>query len=159
MNRLLCVFAILAVIVSCSDEDTVTKPEPCNPFFHAESLHIEVQHIFLPFIKIWAWNTTATYKYELEGCSGKIHTHEFKYIELGETLIDFDNTIADCIEPINVQLEKNTSVLTTDDLFNGYDSVTVYFTLRGLFQQCSGGSNDNIAAIVWSDTVRAEVME
>ena len=159
MNRLIGICALLAVIVSCSDEDTVTKPEPCNPFFHAESLQIEVQYIFLPYIKIWAWDVAASYKYELEGCSGKIHTHEFTFNELGDTLVDFDDTIADCIEPINVKLEKDAGVLTTDDLFNGYDSVTVYFTLRGLFQQCSRGSSDSIAAIEWSDTVRAEVID
>lgn len=159
MNRLVVVFAMLAIVVSCSDEDTVIKPEPCNPFFHAESLAIEVQHVFLPHLKIWAWDVTATYKYELEGCSGKIHTHEFTFFELEKTLIDFDDTIADCIEPVNVQLDKDAGVLTTEDLFNGYDSVTVYFTLRGLFQQCSGGSSDSIAAIVWSDTVRTEIID
>ncbi len=149
----------MVVLVSCSSEDSVIKPDPCTPFFHAESLHVEVEHIYLPLPGIWAWGITATYKYELEGCSGKIHTHEFNFSELGETLADYDNSIADCFEPTDVQLDKTVRKMTTDDLFNGYDSVTVYFTLRGLFQQCSGGSADSIAVISWSDTVRAKVID
>lgn len=158
MKRLLGIIAVLTVFISCSGEDTVTSPDPCTPFFYAESLQVEVQHIYLPLLKIWIWDATATYKYELEGCRGIIHTHEFAFNELGEVLVDQDNTIADCFEPINVQLDKTVRASTTDDLFNGYDSVTVYFTLRGLFQQCSGSTADSIAAILWSDTVRAEVI-
>jgi len=151
--------ALFAILSSCSGEDAVAPPEPCTPFFYAESLQVEVQHIYFPLLKLSIWDATATYKYELEGCRGKIHTHEFIFSELGETLVDQDNEIPDCFEPINVQLDKTARAFTTDDLFNGYDSVTVYFTLRGLFQQCSGGAADSIAAILWSDTVRAEVID
>ena len=159
MKRSLSILAALVILVSCSDEDTITTPEPCTPSFNADSLQVEVRHIYLPLLQQWVWGVTATYKYELEGCSGKIHTHEFTFSEVGAMLFDIDNTIADCFEPINVQLDKTVNASIFDDVFNGYDSVTVYFSLRGLFQQCSGGSADSIAAISWSDTVRAEVID
>lgn len=159
MKRLLGIIAVCVVIISCSGEDTVTTPDSCTPFFYAESLQVEVEHIYIPLLDIWVWGVIATYTYELGGCSGKIHTHEFTFSELGETLIDQDNTIADCFEPIDVQLDKTIKISTADDLFFGLDSVTVCFTLRGLHQQCSGGTADSIAAIVWSDTVRAEVID
>jgi hypothetical protein len=159
MKKFLLAIVMLTVLHSCSDEDVVTEPELCHPFFHAESLRIEVQHIPLPLFKIWVWYAVAKYKYELEGCSGKIHTHIFTFAELGKKLIDIDDTVADCSEPMNVQLFKETFAVTDENIFAGYDSLTVYFTLRGIFQRCNGGSAVSVRAIVWSDTVRAEVID
>ena len=159
MKYLIVVIAALVLINSCSDEDSISKPDSCIPFFSAESLQVEVRHIFIKVINIWVWEATATYKYKLEGCSGKIHTHEFNFNELDSTFIEQDKSIADCIEPADVQLEKTVSVSTFDDIFAGYDTVTVYFTLSGLFQQCSSGSADSIEVIFWSDTIRALVID
>ena len=158
MKRIICIMAALLVVNSCSDEEKITAPDLCFPTFHAESLQVEVRHIYLPFLNRWVWDVAATYNYMLEGCRGKIHTHEFVFSEIGETLVNQDNTIADCFEPINVQLEKSVSVLTFNDIFQSYDSVTVYFRLQGLFQRCGRGSADSVAAISWCDTVRAEVV-
>jgi hypothetical protein len=158
MKRLLSLVILLAILLSCSDEETVAPPEPCTPFFHAESLQVEIDRIYLPLIGIHVWTTEATYKYRLEGCSGKIHTHEFSFREVTETFVDYDGSIADCFEPTDIDLYKTVGDLTSDDeIFTGYDSVTVYFTLRGLFQQCYGGSADSIDAIVWSDSVRVRL--
>ncbi len=160
MKRILVILAVVVVVVvSCSDDDSITAPEPCTPFFSAESLQVVVEYIYLPLLDVWVWGAKATYKYELYGCSGKIHTHEFVFSEPGETLTVHDNTIADCFEPIDIQLDKTARVSTTDDLFAGFDSVTVFFTLRGLHQQCYSGAVDSIAPIIWSNTVRAEVLD
>ena len=162
MKYILIVLAVFILISSCSGDESTTapeNPEPCHPVFYAESLQVEVRHIYITLLKKWVWEARATYDYELEGCRGKIHTHEFTFIELGKTFLDHDNSIADCHEPIDVKLEKITSVSTFDNLFSGYDSVTVYFTLSGLFQQCNCCSADSIAAISWNDTVVARVID
>ena len=161
MKQIIIVLAAIVFMSSCSGEDKITDTElePCIPFFYAESLKVEVRHIYLTLIDKWVWDASATYKYELEGCRGKIHTHEFTFVELGKTFVDHYDSIDNCNEPIDVQLEKTANVWTFDNLFDGYDSVTVCFTLSGLFQQCSCCSADSIAAISWNDTVRAEVID
>ena len=155
----LIILLALLIVGSCTSEKSTIAPETCNPVFHADSLTVEVNHIFLVLIGTWVWEVSATYNYELEECSGKIHTHEFTFVEPGEIFTIQDNTVTNCGEPTDVELEKSVSFLTPDDIFAGLDSVTVYFTLSGLFQQCDCCSVDSIAPISWSDTVRAEVID
>jgi len=158
MKRLLVLVFLFALVLSCSDEETLAPIEPCTPAFYADSLEVEIELIYFPLLRLNVWVATADYKCRLEGCRGKIHTHQFEFSEIPEILTDYDDSIADCIEPVGIDLYKTgEAVSTNDDIFTGYDSVTVYFTLKGLFQQCSGSSADSIDAIVWSDTLRVRL--
>ena len=105
----------------------------------------------------WIAEATATYNYELTGCSGTIHTHSMAFSEFGSLLIVTDPSTTACAEPIDVQLERTVNLSAFNDLFAGYDSVTVHFSILGLFQECSGGSADSIAEISWTDSVRVQV--
>lgn len=98
MKNLLIITVALLAIYSCSEGDSVVEPEqcdPCTPIFHAESLYVKVEHVWLPYVQIWVWDVSATYRYSLEGCSGKIHTHEFSFDEIGDTLTEFDGGMDD----------------------------------------------------------------
>jgi hypothetical protein len=158
LKKILILIVILLLLGSCSEENT-TAPETVDTFFRAESLKVELMHIYITYLNVWAWQLTATYQYELKGSSGKIHTHTFYFEEIDTDIVKEDMQIADCSEPIDVELNKYLTGMILDDLFAGFDSVTVYFSLTGVFQECSGGSADSISVITWSDTIRADVID
>ena len=158
MKQLVGIFAILALLVSCSGEDIVAPPEPCNTSFSVDSLQIEVWHLYLEDYDTWHWFVLASYWYEINDYKGCIESHEFIFPETGDTLRWINHYIPLNCAPTEGRFYFGGGPSTQNDLFTGYDSLTVYFTLKGQFQLCCGGL-DSLETITWSDTVRVEVID
>lgn len=158
MKKMIILVAFILLFVACSDERT-TNPESVETFFRAEALHVELIYINVAYLDECAWELHSRYDYELEGSAGKIHTHTFYFKEIDMYIVKDDSDLADCCEPEGMKLQKYITGLMLDDYFAGLDSVTVYFSLEGAFQDCSGGTADSIGAISWSRAVRAEVID
>ena len=118
MKQLIGIFVILLLLASCSDEDTVAPPEPCNTSFSVDSLQIEVRHIYLKLLDIWLWTVHASYWYEINDYRAWIYLHEFIFSETSDTLYYFDNIIPEICEPTNGRFYKGGGTSTEDDLFS-----------------------------------------
>jgi hypothetical protein len=155
MKKAILVIAIFILVNSCSDENsTAPEHEPIQPLFTADSLRVNVWFDY----GLFEWIADAGYKCKFEGYSGKIHTHAFTFIDLGLTLFDRRST-ADCYFQIGEETDRWVGITFYNDDLGNHDSVTVYLTLTGQFQDCSGGTVDSIAPISWSGFSRAKVIE
>lgn len=158
MKRIILVLVIVLSVGACSD-DKSTAPEPVETSFRVGALNVELFYLYHPYLQLWAWELHATYKYEIEGSPGKIYTHWLYFEEADIDIVKDDFGADDCCEPADVEMDKYLTGLMLNDYFAGLDSVTVQFSLQGVFQDCSEGTADSIGAITWSDTVRARVID
>jgi len=158
MKRLIGIIALLTLFISCSGEDTVAPPEPCNTSFSVDSLQIEVWHLYLEDYDTWRWFVLASYWYEINDYRGCIESHEFIFPETGDTLCWINHYKHLNCAPTDGRYFIGGGSSTQDDLFSGYDSLTVYFTLKGSFELFCAGL-DSVETIYWSDTVRVEVID
>jgi len=164
MKIIVVLIAVLLLVNACSDENsTALVPDDdkeVQPSLFIDSLAVSVYYGFDAVEGIMLWHLDTHFDKKFDGYRGKLHSFALTFIDLGKTeTMSLENAFPDCYEPIGEINRHYIQILSRDDTFRGYDSLTAYVTITGLFQDCSSGAADSIAVLSWSGFTEAQVIK